>query len=166
MRLPAPSAIKGISGAAGRWSLLIRASELGQPDVYDTSVSLDLARQQELFTVLQLLKDTRGERQLLFPFSHIQATKEMENALKQLRCQQLQNHAISLRHGGASEDRDVNARSLEELDGRGSTVCDATKTCSLVAGYVQDSTRTSLARHSNATWNDSGKGFCAHRTHF
>ena len=64
--------IKGIRGAAGRLSLLIRASEPGQrgkTGEYDTSVSLDLARQHFLFPVLQLLKDTRGERQLLFPFS-------------------------------------------------------------------------------------------------
>ena len=54
-------------------------------------------------------------------------------------------------------------------DGRASTVCDATKTCSLVPGSVQHLTRTPPARfrHSNATWNDSGKGFsvCAHWTH-
>ena len=95
------------------WSLLIRASGLGQPGKtgeYDTSVSLDL---QSLFPVLRLLKDTRGEGQLLIPFSYTQATKEMENALKQLRCQQLQITPYVLQHGGASEECAVNARSLE-----------------------------------------------------
>ena len=39
----------------------------------------------------------------------------MENALKQLHCQQLQITPFALRHGGASEDRAVNASSLEEV---------------------------------------------------
>ena len=51
--------------------------------------------------------------------SHTQATKEMENALKQLRCQQLQIMPCALRHGGASEDRAVNDRSLEEVQNCG-----------------------------------------------
>ena len=43
----------------------------------------------------------------------------MESALKQLRCQQLQITPQPLQHGGASEDRAVNAGSLEEVQKRG-----------------------------------------------
>ena len=114
--------IEGNSGVAGKWSLLIRARELGQTGKtgeYDTGVALDLARHEFLFPVLRLLAGTRGERQFLFPFSYTLATKEMENALKQLRCQQLQITPYALRHGGASEDRAVNARSQEEWQKRG-----------------------------------------------
>ena len=107
---------KGIPGTAGKLSLLIRASELAQPGKtgeYDTSVSLDLAHYQFLFPVLRVLKATRGERQLLLSFSYTQPDQNMEDALKQLRCQQLQITPYTLRHGGASEDRA--ARSLEEV---------------------------------------------------
>ena len=65
------------------------------------------------------LKDTRGEGQLLFPFSYTQVTKGKQNALKPLRCQQLQITPYAFRHGGASDDRAVNARSLQDVQKRG-----------------------------------------------
>ena len=49
-------------------------------------------------------------------------TRKRQRKLKtrnKLRCQQLQITPCALRHGGASEDRAVNARSLEEVQKRG-----------------------------------------------
>ena len=60
--------IKGIPGAAGKSSARASWEQPGKTGEYDTRVSLDLARHQFLFSVLQLLKATRGEQQLLFPF--------------------------------------------------------------------------------------------------
>ena len=71
------------------------------------SVSLDLTRHQFLFHVLH------------FPFSHTWAAQKMEDALKQLHCQRLKIIPCALRHGGASEDRAVHVRSLEEVQKRG-----------------------------------------------
>ena len=110
--------IKGTSGAAGKCSSeragqgslpnrRVRDQRLGGPGTPTVPVSRSA-----------LLKDTRGERQLPFPFSYTRATKEMENALKQLRCQQLQITPYALRHGGASDDCAVNARGLEEVQKR------------------------------------------------
>ena len=117
-RLPAyhiPS-IKGIAGASGKWSLLIRARELEQPGKtgeYDNSVSLDLARHQFLFPVLQVHKATRGA----------QPTREWPKRWKTHSSNSVVSDHES-RHmpfdtGGSSEDRAVNARSLEEVYKRG-----------------------------------------------
>ena len=159
--------IKGIPGTAGKWSPLIRASELAQPGKtgeYDTSVSLDLAHHQFLFPVLPVLKATRGERQLLLPFSYTQPDQNTEDALKQLRCQQLQITPYTLRHGGASEDRAVSARSLEEVQKRGrwksfTSVRRYEKLArlSLVMSKCRQSFSSKDLR-SNATWNDFGEG--------
>ena len=105
--------------ASGHYSPERAPGQPGKTGEYDTSVSLDLARHESLFPILQVLTGTRGERQLLFPFSYTQASQTMEDALKQLRCQRLKISPHALRHGGASEDRAVNARSLEEVQKRG-----------------------------------------------
>ena len=98
---------------------------------HDTSVSLDLARQQFLFSVLQVLKATRGERQLFFPFSNTQVAQKMEDALKQLRCHRLNITPYALQHGGATEDRAVNAEARKRCrsaeDGSALPVYDGTK---------------------------------------
>ena len=45
--------------------------------------------------------------------------QQMENALKQLRCQRLRITPHAFRHCGASEDRVVNARNLKEAQKHG-----------------------------------------------
>ena len=55
-------------------------------------------------------------------------------------------------------------------DGRASTVCDATRNMLACPWLCPRSHQnfSGMGRHSNSTWNDSGKGFnaCAHWTHF
>ena len=79
----------------------------------------------------------------------------MESALKQLRREQLQITPCTLRHGGASEDRAVNARSLEDVKKRRleelQQCTTLRKTCPLGRGYVQDPSRASPARTSTRT---------------
>ena len=91
-----------------------------------------------------------GERQLLFPFSYTQVTKETEKRLETAPLSTVANHTkkpsdTECERGPRGQrqksGRGSGARRLEELQ-----QCATLRiTCPLVPGYVQDSSRTSPA---------------------
>ena len=115
---PAP----GGTGAA-KWStILVHAEELkvsSKVSEYDDSVPLDLERQQFLVEPLLLLKASRLDQQLLWPFKYSEFQKKFAAVVKELALTKFGLLAIGLRHGGASHDRSVLANELVAVQQRG-----------------------------------------------
>ena len=159
--------IKGIPGTAGKWSPLIRASELAQPGKNTRVRHQCITGSGTPSVSVSRTAGTQGNSRRTTapsPFSYTQPYQNTEDALKQLRCQQLQITPYTLRHGGASEDRAVSAKSLEEVQKRGrwksfTSVRRYEKLArlSLVMSKCRQSFFSKDLR-SNATWNDFGEG--------
>ena len=156
------SPIKGISGAAGKWSLLIRASELGKPGQtsgYDTSVSLDLVRHPFMFPVLPVAQ--RHTKRKKAPFSLLVHASDKRNGkrVETAPLSKTANHAIHpqtrrcergsrcQRCQRQKSGRGAEARRLEELQ----QCTTLRKICPLVPGCVQDPSRASPARTGTRT---------------
>ena len=163
-RLPGPSADQRNSWSRGKTVTTLPSERAGagwqKKGEYDTSVSLDLARHQFLFPVPQVLKETRGARQLLSPFSYAQAPQQMEDAL----VQHLVSGCESLLVPSGTVAQAKTALSTAEAwkkfrkaeDGKASPVYDDAK---CMGACPKSFSNKDL--HSNATWNDSGDSFNA-----
>ena len=149
------SPMKGISGAADKWSLLIGAVELGQSgktDEYDASISLDIS---SCFLACSYSKTHEPKDSSFFLFSHTQATKNGER-VKTAPLSANAHHVIlpetrrcerGPRGPREKSGRGVAARRLKELQ----QCATLRKTSPLVPGYVEDPSRASPARIGTRT---------------
>ena len=115
---PAP----GLSGGFRWWTLLLHPEELQTPSKtgeLDDSLPLDVPELQWLTPLLLELRATVKPLEPLWSFDYVQLRAEFEGALAALGLRHLGATLYSLRHGGASHDRIVNRRSLEEVAKRG-----------------------------------------------
>ena len=92
---------------------------LSKVSEYDHSVPLDLERQQFLVEPLLLLKASRLDQQLLWPFKYSEFQKNFAAVVKELALTKFGLSAYGLRHGGASHHRSVLARELVAVQQRG-----------------------------------------------
>ena len=110
------------TGAYGMWTVMTRAYELEQPGKtgeFDMSVPLDLIRHRVLIPSLEVLTARLHSQELVFHFSYDDMVRVWNSTLGRLKLTGLKLSPYSLRHGGASEDRAMNERSLLEVQKRG-----------------------------------------------
>ena len=96
--------------------------ELGRPgktNEFDASVPLDLPRQKWPAQLLERWTELRRGEPALWAFSQAELAKEFRIAATDINVQTLAPCLYQLRHGGASHDRLVGARSLLEVQQRG-----------------------------------------------
>ena len=109
-------------GIARCTTLVLHMEELGRAgktQEFDTSVALDLPRQQWLGLLTSRLGHLRRKEALLWDFSQWDWAREFQQAAKDISVDVLAPCLYQLRHGGASHDRLVGARSLNEVQQRG-----------------------------------------------
>jgi len=114
------------AGAYGMWTVMTRAYELEQPGKtgeFDVSVPLDLARHRVLLPALEVLVSRLHPQELVFHFSYDDMVRAWNDTLGRLKLTGMKLSPYSLRHGGASEDRAMNERSLLEVQKRGGWRC-------------------------------------------
>ncbi|CAK0882535.1 unnamed protein product, partial [Prorocentrum cordatum] len=112
----------GLQGGFRWWTLLPHPEELLVPSKtgeLDDSPPLDVPELQWLTPALRDLKARLEPREPLWSFGYAQLREELESALAALGLQSLGATLYCLRHGGASHDRIVGRRSLEEVAKRG-----------------------------------------------
>ncbi|CAK0826393.1 unnamed protein product [Prorocentrum cordatum] len=112
----------GLRGGFRWWTPLLHPEELLVPSKtgeLDDPLPLDAPELQWLAPALRDLKARLEPREPLWSFGYAQLREELENALAVLGLQSLGATLYCLRHGGASHDRIVGRRSLEEVAKRG-----------------------------------------------
>ncbi|CAK0846614.1 unnamed protein product [Prorocentrum cordatum] len=112
----------GLQGGFRWWTLLLHPEELLVPSKtgeLDDSLPLDAPELQWLAPRLRDLMARLGPREPLWSFGYAQLREELEGALAALGLQSLGATLHCLRRGGASHDRIVGRRSLEEVAKRG-----------------------------------------------
>ena len=125
MALLAAHALPGVAGAQGSKAMLsfpLRPTELEVPTktgIFDASVVLDLPRQQFLAPLALAVRAATPESALFFPFSLAEFRARFLVAAAAVGAAVLCCCPYSLRHGGASHDRSVLARSLSDVQARG-----------------------------------------------
>ena len=103
-------------------TVVFHMEELGRPgktNEFDASVPLDLPRQKWLAQLLERWTELRSGEPALWAFSQAELAKEFRIAATDINVQTLAPCLYQLRHGGASHDRLVGARSLLEVQQRG-----------------------------------------------
>ncbi|CAK0873971.1 unnamed protein product [Prorocentrum cordatum] len=114
--LPLP----GESGAARWLTFVIRAQEALVPSkTFDISVPLDLERQRWLARCVEVVVRRRGSGSSLLGLVCADFAAAFKTVLKGVGASVLQGTLYSLRHGGASHDRSMGARSLAAAQQRG-----------------------------------------------
>ena len=103
-------------------TVVFHMEELGRPgktNEFDASVPLDLPRQKWLAQLLGRWTELRSAEPALWDFSQAELAREFRIAAKEINVHTLAPCLYQLRHGGASHDRLVRARSLLEVQQRG-----------------------------------------------
>ena len=109
-------------GKARHTTVVIRSSAIGVPGktgIFDLSVPLDLERQRWISALLLRWTEGRAAGEALWNFDLAQLTRALHRATEALGLGPLSPCPYMLRHGGASHDRLVEARSLLEVQQRG-----------------------------------------------
>jgi integrase len=122
MQLVAPQRVGIAEGTQRVWSFLVRASELGvagKTGEYDTSIALDLERQQFLFPLLETMVASLAPLARLWTIGYAELAHSFSVAIQELGLSALGLTLYGLRHGGASHNRAVGARGLPEVQKRG-----------------------------------------------
>ncbi|CAK0822786.1 unnamed protein product [Prorocentrum cordatum] len=109
-------------GQGAFWGCCVRVEELGRPSKtqeFDLSVLLDLDRHRLPIPVLQALQGGRASGGSLSDVSSRHLYRSFALAVEQVGDSCIVPSLYALRHGGASHDRLVRARSLAEVQQRG-----------------------------------------------
>ena len=112
----------GAAGAAGQLTLVVHASELGiasKVGEYDPSICLDLPRQLWLLPYLRRLCSRLAPSDPLFDFGYSDFAACFKAELSSARLDFLHLTLYCLRHGGASHDARMSARTLLDIRRRG-----------------------------------------------
>ena len=103
-------------------TILCNAEETENPSKtgeFDISLPLDLERQRTLAAALVALIQGAPQDELLWPISYQMLLREFKTSVEAIGAGCLRPCLHSLRHGGASTDRCLNARTLLEVQQRG-----------------------------------------------
>ena len=126
LALRSGSIVPGLAASSGttrNLSFVLREFTLGVPTktlIYDASVVLDLPRQQFLVPLVLAVSDKLGMTdERVFCFSLVQYRQAFLEAVSLCGLTPLAPTPYSLRHGGASHDRCMAARSLADIQSRG-----------------------------------------------
>jgi len=104
------------------WSVLVRPDELGVPGKtgeFDETVCLDVPELHWLDPHLRYLKTLAPEQGPLWRFDYNALLKAFHSAAAEAGVGHLSPTLYSMRHGGASHDRMINRRPLDEVRKRG-----------------------------------------------
>ncbi|CAK0903898.1 unnamed protein product, partial [Prorocentrum cordatum] len=108
-------------GQGAFWGFCVHVEELGRPSKtqeFDLSVLLDFDRHRPPIPLLQALQAGRACGERLFDVSSRQLYQSFALAVQQVKVSCVEPSLYALRHGGASHDRLVRARSLLEVQQR------------------------------------------------
>ncbi|CAK0825378.1 unnamed protein product, partial [Prorocentrum cordatum] len=114
--------LPGEAGAARWLTFVIRAQEALVPsktNAFDISVPLDLGRQCWLARCLEVAVRSRGPGSSLLGLVRADFAAAFKTVLKGVGASVLRGALYSLRHGGASHDRSMGARSVAAAQQRG-----------------------------------------------
>ena len=119
----APPVNPGHAGARGRYSIVIRSSEIGVPtktQTFDDSVVIDRSDLAWMDSWWAVLRRGCPPEAPLFPnITQEQYSKDIKLALEKVGAAALHPTAYSMRHGGPSWDFMTKSRTLEEIQRRG-----------------------------------------------